>query len=549
MARVRLDRDALASLDEHTTARMAESATPGVAIALTDATGLVHTRCLGYADLAARIPVGPDTRFGIGSVGKTCTAVALLSVLEQRGHVRLDDSVDRHLPWVSFPPGRPAPTLHQLLTHTGGLPGGGLGTAGSRCEMLRLRDMPLAAPGGRWAYSNLGYQLLGYVIEDLTGSYYDDCLAERVFRPAGMTATAALTELEADERLAVPYRRRPSGSGEAGRPIPLSPFGYAGNESDLSATVTDLAAFVRMLIRRDGPLTPAGWERMCTGHVQVRPGSRYGYGLYVYRIRGDRWVAHSGSVPGYKAMVLADLDRGLGAAVATNGPGDPTPLARHALDVLLAAGAGSAPPPPRPVAAPRPADGAVFRGEYAGPAGLLRIGSGPDGAAVVEVDGAPAPARRRGVDRCQVEHPALARYVLEAARRGDRTIALYHGLDRYDATDPTVEPPAGVAPELTGHVGHYRSYNPWLPEFLVCERNGALSMLVPPGAHRAMRPDGPGLFRLDGPGEVDYLRFGDEVGGVSLSCEYSGALYYRAPWSLPAFAGRRAAPVTSGAAA
>ena len=117
----------LAEIDRLAERELAATGLPGLAIGLTGLEGPVDVRTHGFADLAARRAIEPDTLFEIGSIGKTFTAIALLQLVEE-GRLDLAAPVVDALPWFEMPVvGRPI-TIHDLLTHTAGITAGIDGT-------------------------------------------------------------------------------------------------------------------------------------------------------------------------------------------------------------------------------------------------------------------------------------------------------------------------------------------------------------------------------------------------------------------------------------
>ncbi|MEU9127859.1 serine hydrolase domain-containing protein [Kitasatospora sp. NPDC048540] len=166
--------------------------------------------CRGYADRAAERPVRADTRFELGSVTKTFTAL-LLADMVARGEVRYDDPIDRYLPAGSvpgYPHERPITLIH-LATHTSGLPRlpGGLVPAAvprwftdpyatfSAAHLLRAlpRTPVRGTPGAQVRYSNLGTGLLGLVLANAAGQRYQDLLRSRICGPLGLIDTSCGT--------------------------------------------------------------------------------------------------------------------------------------------------------------------------------------------------------------------------------------------------------------------------------------------------------------------------------------------------------------------
>ena len=172
----------------------------------------------GDADRAARRPVTPDTAFDIGSLVKPFTMMAILK-LESDGKLRRADSIARFLPGV--PADKAGITIQQLLTHASGLPdivdasSKPLGYAPdfdyepvSRDEIVRraLHAKLLYAPGTSSKYSNLGYSLLGVIIEIASGQPYERFVHDRVFVPAGMTRTGYVIPPWPRNEIAVGYQ-------------------------------------------------------------------------------------------------------------------------------------------------------------------------------------------------------------------------------------------------------------------------------------------------------------------------------------------------------
>jgi CubicO group peptidase (beta-lactamase class C family) len=183
---------------------------------------------VGYADLATKRPMAPDTLFRIASMTKPITALAVL-MLQEDGKLNVEDRVEKYLPEftgqmlveskaggkvVLVKPKRPI-TLRDLLTHTSGLPGGypaGLGDVyGTRDRTLAETTLVIAQqpldfqPGTKWSYCNAGIDTLGRVVEVVSGMPYEDFLKARLFLPLGMSDTTFAPTPEQLKRLAGLY--------------------------------------------------------------------------------------------------------------------------------------------------------------------------------------------------------------------------------------------------------------------------------------------------------------------------------------------------------
>ena len=151
-------------------------------------------RSYGYANKEQLIPNSPETAFDIGSITKQFTGAAIMK-LEMNGKLSVDDSIGKYLPDLS--PDKKMITFHQLLTHTSGLPT----DIGSDAEVItkdvlltRLNGTPLlSAPGTDYHYSHVGYNLLGILIEAISGTDYENYLQTNLFKPAKMKYTGYRT--------------------------------------------------------------------------------------------------------------------------------------------------------------------------------------------------------------------------------------------------------------------------------------------------------------------------------------------------------------------
>lgn len=224
---------------------------PGLSAALIVEDELRWIGACGQADLERGVAMTPDTLINIGSVSKTFTNAAVLQLWEQ-GRIDLDTDVSEYLPFqVSHPrfPERPI-TLRQLLTHTAGLNDGPSYAATYACgdPTVSLADWIegyVAPDGAYWSegnflepgpgdvrsYSNVGFGILGLVVENVSGRPFADFTRDEIFLPLGMDRTAwALSRLDVSEH-AVPYLwLRPDEELEV-EDLPLLPEGEIPTES------------------------------------------------------------------------------------------------------------------------------------------------------------------------------------------------------------------------------------------------------------------------------------------------------------------------------
>ena len=519
----------------------------GFALAVTDPEDVLGVVVRGLADVGASAPVRPETRFEIGSISKSFAGV--IAVQEgEAGRLDLDVSINDLLPWLGLAEPFGTITQHHLMTHTSGLPIGTEESPTGPGALAILRTLaPTSPPGERFWYSNDGWKLVGAVLERSTGAPMHELLRERILTPLGMTSTEGAITNETRLNLAVGYEPvfddRPAHLGH-----PLAPARWlVSNTADGSivSNVIDMSAYVRMLLGRGSTLvgghettilSPAGFARFVEPRVLMdepgaHRGERYGYGVWTSEEDGRAFVTHSGGMVGYTALLMVDVDTGIGAIALQNGGGDKKPVVRYALDAVRAALRGepvvAMPHPPAPTAiGSAPSLAGIYVGyreiELVATDDGLRL---RDGAIGVELERWPD-----ADDAFLVPHPARDRYLLRVLRDAEGAVTeLVHGPDRFVPAGRALE---GETPPPDGWVGReglYRSNNPWAPTLRIFARGGELWFLAPPdGVEERLTPRDDGSFAVGEPEAPQRLTFLDEIEGVSTVVVFNGGRWYRA---------------------
>ena len=312
---------------------------PGWAAAIFDRDGVVRTWLHGYSDLSGPTPVTAQIPFRWFSITKLVTATAILGFVD-RGLVRLDDPVARYIPW--FRPVSREPhlevTLEHLLSHRSGLadppPFGWVHPPDRKrrtsTELVRQtfeRYRKLKTPPGQAArYTNLGYLLLGEVVQRVTQLSFSEHVRRTILLPAGI-ATAGFAS-----RGAVGHERLRSlrTAVMAGLFMPrtrllayvrdgwvgLTQFELEGEAyGGLVGSLDELVRFGRLHLG-DGAIDGT---RVLSAELaaRMREGQDgYGLGFWLF---DDGWVGHRGEAGGYRAELRIHPERGVGVAVLANG--------------------------------------------------------------------------------------------------------------------------------------------------------------------------------------------------------------------------------------
>lgn len=342
--------------------KISETRLPAVSAAVIQGQEVPWSRGFGFRSLEHGLPATPRTLYGIGSVTKSFTALAILQLAEQ-GRLSVDDPLDRFIPFTLRPAGEPVRLWH-LMTHTSGLPALAYaervisGVTGASEDWLPIasyqdmltflngaQDWALSRPGERWFYLNEGYVLLGYVIEQVTGMPYTEYVRQHILLPLGMARSFfARADVEADPDAATPYV-----VADDGRRIPSTyAYGTITPDGGLISNVLDLANYVRMFLgwgefQGARIISRPSLEAMQTPRIptpeQEGPFGQHGY-AYGLRITpaflGHRLVAHGGSVGTATAYLAFIPEREVGIVLLANGSGYPlSQLGQYGLALLL----------------------------------------------------------------------------------------------------------------------------------------------------------------------------------------------------------------------
>jgi serine-type D-Ala-D-Ala carboxypeptidase/endopeptidase len=422
----------LRRVDELADRSFARRRIPGLVYGVIVGGELVHARGLGTLRVGESAPPRADSVFRIASMTKSFTA-AIVLLLRDDGLLRLDDPVERYVPeleGLAYPTGdSPRITIRHLLTMTAGFPTDD--PWGDRQQSLDLEafsellrgGLSFAwAPGTRYAYSNVGYGILGRLITNVTGTEYKDVVHERLLVPLGMSSTSYLEADFDPTRVARGYLWRDGQFIDE----PSDGYGALAAMGGLFTTVADLArwvaGFTDAFPPRDGPdvghplsratrremQQPMVASELQAGHASADAvtevaSEHYGFGLSVGDdIRFGRIVGHGGGYPGYGSHMRWHPESGLGIVALTNHRYGPAmPLARDMMAELLRTEAVPV-RPVRPSAATLAARAAVER----------LIGAWDDQLAAetfamnVDLD-EPLASRRAALERLGERHGAL----------------------------------------------------------------------------------------------------------------------------------------------
>ncbi|WP_242588910.1 serine hydrolase domain-containing protein [Corallococcus macrosporus] len=308
-------------IDAYVRAEQKRLGIPGLAVGVVSHGRVVLAKGYGLANLEHQVPVGTDTLFQSGSLGKMFTATALMLQVEA-GRVSLSDSVTKYFP--DAPATWKPITVRHLLTHTSGI----ADLEGLLDERKDYTDqqfaefiyaLPLDFPAGlRWRYSNSGYVLLGILVNRVAGMTYQEVLGRQVFKPAGMKTARGISEADVIPNRAAGYQLV---GGVVKNQGWVSPSLNTTGDGSLYVSLKDLLAWEEAVEER-AILTRGSWREMLSP-AKLNSGATYpyGFGWEVLERNGQPLHQHTGAWQGFRTaysrflgdelsiVVLANLDR------------------------------------------------------------------------------------------------------------------------------------------------------------------------------------------------------------------------------------------------
>lgn len=309
-----------------------------------DDTALEFAR--GVADLETGEPIRTDHLIRMGSVTKLYTA-AVIHALVRDGALGLDCRAARYLPAGTLDgiANGETVTLHQLLSHTGGVPDfyddeGHTPFDFTQAPLVpadvleAMRGVPATnAPGETYAYSNTGYHILAGVAEAVTGEAMDTLYRRYVFEPAGLTETQYETLFTDNDRI----------HGYSGEPDDRTDhyrwLENTGPDGGMLATAEDISALLAALFTETGSLRDIG-AVMLSDRVEASRSEDYGLGVSILKRRrtGEEFYGHTGGIHGYLTIAVHDPQRGVRIVLHINNEDEEALIGFYVgvLDILAA---------------------------------------------------------------------------------------------------------------------------------------------------------------------------------------------------------------------
>lgn len=302
-------------IDDYVKLQMEKQHIPGLSLAVVKDGQIVKLQSYGVANIELNVAATSDTIYKVGSLSKPFIATGIM-LLAADGKVALTDNI------VKFLDGAPdawkGVTVQHVLSHTSGLvreaPGFNPLKVQDDADVIKsVYGVALAfPPGEKWQYSNLGYFVLAEIISKASGKPWPEFLADRVFRPLGMTATQVTNMTAIVPNRASGYAVRNNQYQNASIILAVRPSGA------LLSSVTDLLRWDAAL--SNGSLLPRSILEVMWTPAKLRSGetARYGLGWQLDGESPDRMIHHQGSIAGFQADYARFPDHKLSVIVLAN---------------------------------------------------------------------------------------------------------------------------------------------------------------------------------------------------------------------------------------
>ncbi|MDQ1350242.1 MAG: hypothetical protein QG657_543, partial [Acidobacteriota bacterium] len=294
---------------------------PGLSVVIVMGDQTVYEKGFGFADLEKKTPVTPTTMFEMGSTSKAYTGLGLLR-LEKEGLLKLSDPVEKYLPWLKmkYNGKEVSVTVGQFLHQTSGIPFESVATipAATGDDALEKTVHNLVGmelhhePGSKFLYATINYDVIGLIIQKVSGKPYEEYMKEKVLQPLGLTETYLFREEAKPKGMAVGFKR--SFNKLVAYDAPM----YRGN-TPAGYVITNARDLARWLKIQMGTIETSDFDKTIIEKSHISdpdlPDSNYAAGWFV--LKNYQYITHSGDNPNFSSFIGFG-DEKIGVAVQSN---------------------------------------------------------------------------------------------------------------------------------------------------------------------------------------------------------------------------------------
>ncbi|WP_061316576.1 serine hydrolase domain-containing protein [Clostridium botulinum] len=339
-----LSSDENSKIEKFVEENMDKGKIPGLSVTIVKGDKTVYQKGFGYSDIELQKSVDSESLFEIGSNSKAFTALGILD-LQKNGLIKFDDEVTKYIPWLKVKyKGKEVPiTIEQLVHHTSGVPFNTIDKIPVSNEDNALYETVKTLigieldnePGKSFQYATINYDVLGLIIQEVTGKSYENYIEENILKPMGLSNTYPYRNENVNEHMAKGYKVSFLRPHEYDAPI------YRGNKPAgyIISNGEDMAKWLKIQM---GTLSDLKFDKNLIEEshnandriAPLRDGSSYASGWLVYQ-KGSREISHAGNNPNYSSFILFRPEDKIGVAILSNTSSQYIPAITQGINEIL----------------------------------------------------------------------------------------------------------------------------------------------------------------------------------------------------------------------
>ena len=300
---------------------------PGISIGIIHKDKIIFSKGYGYSNVKKKKKITEKTLYRIASISKIFTAISIMQLVEKE-KIYLDDSVTKYLPWLKS---EEKITVRQLLTHSSGINRDGSTSHWVNDDFPEIEKIKRHVEEGaisyspieKFKYSNLGYTLLGSVIEQVSGFSYAEYVKRNIIEKIGLEKTYVDINEIAEKELATGYGRdipnlkREEFKNPSTRSM-ASAAGFVSNSIDLCKFISAQFLGNKLLLSKD---TKKEMQRTHWIEENDNQTINWGMGYEIWKNDDVKLRGHGGGFPGFITRIAFDREKEIGVALLTNSLG------------------------------------------------------------------------------------------------------------------------------------------------------------------------------------------------------------------------------------
>lgn len=326
---------ALQRIEEKVESRRKELGIPGMSLVIVKDGKVVFMKGLGFKDFEKKIPVTPDTQFGIGSATKAFTALSMLMSVDE-GKVNLDDSPRKYLPYFKMqdPETDKNMTVRDLMDHSSGLNRTDLAMVTERLTRTELIQVvggakPMAKLRERFFYNNVMFAAAGEIVAQTQKMPWEKFVPEHIFKPLGMdNSTMDIPSMRKAKDYSLGYDF--NFDTKETRLLPFRSIDAVAPAGSINSSARDMSKWITFVMDKGSVngkslISEKSYDEWTKKQMNIAPNGSVAYGLgwFIQQWNGMKVLQHGGNIDGFNSMVAMIPEKKVGFVMLTNVSGSP----------------------------------------------------------------------------------------------------------------------------------------------------------------------------------------------------------------------------------